>query len=142
MAGGQAGKIFKTVMDPFDHIWHLLAPQGEYCRRQAACRRLWEGYDLETQRLIYRRIHRKLQVGEYVSENPYYAIADNSYEPRKPGPVRPPETIFLHGRPLFDAMNDHIPLVQVDIPDRHEGRYPVCTRADAEKYGLTIYKDF
>jgi hypothetical protein len=39
-------------------------------------------------------------------------------------------------------MNDHIPLVQVDIPERKEGRYPVCTRADAEKYGLTIYKEF
>ena len=51
---------------------------------------------------------------------------------------QPPESIFLHGAPLYKAMNDHIPLVQVDIPDRPEGRYPVCTRENAERYGLTI----
>jgi hypothetical protein len=51
---------------------------------------------------------------------------------------QPPESIFLHGEPLYKAMNDHVPLVQVDIPDRPEGRYPVCTRENAEHYGLTI----
>ena len=57
-------------------------------------------------------------------------------------PDRPPETIFLHGKPFYKALNDHTPLVQVDIPDRPEGRYPVCTLANAERYGLTIYKNF
>ena len=51
---------------------------------------------------------------------------------------QPPESIFLHGRPLYDAMNKHIPLVQVDIPDRPEGANPICTRENAERYGLTI----
>jgi len=53
-----------------------------------------------------------------------------------------PESIFLHGEPLFKELNAHTPLAQVDIPDRPEGRNPVCTRANAEKYGLTIYKAF
>jgi hypothetical protein len=57
-------------------------------------------------------------------------------------PDRPPESIFLHGKPLFKKINEHLPMVQVDIPDRPEGRYPVCTRANAEKYGITIYKNF
>ena len=51
---------------------------------------------------------------------------------------QPPESIFLHGEPLYKAMNDHVPLVQVDIPDRPEGRNPICTRENAEYYGLTI----
>ena len=55
-----------------------------------------------------------------------------------PSVEQPPESIFLHGAPLFKAKNDHVPLVQVSIPNRPEGAYPVCTRADAEKYGLFI----
>ena len=51
---------------------------------------------------------------------------------------RPPEAIFLHGQKLYDAKNKHIPLVQVDIPDRPEGQHPICTRENAERYGLTI----
>ena len=59
-----------------------------------------------------------------------------------PAIERPPESIFLHGAPLFKAKNDHVPLVQVYIPNRPEGERPVCTRANAEKYGLTIISVF
>ena len=75
-------------------------------------------------------------------DNFIFAIEDAKLELQRKAQPKLTGPIFLHGRPLFDAMNDHIPLVQVDIPGRPEGRYPVCTRADAEKYGLTIYKDF
>ena len=70
-------------MTSFDYIWQLLAPQGEYCRRMAACRLIWEGYDTEKQRQIYATIKGKLQAGEFVNENPYFAIVDNAYTPRK-----------------------------------------------------------
>jgi hypothetical protein len=70
-------------MDSFGWIWQLLAPQGEFCRRMGACRRLWDSFDLEKQRAIYRTIRDKLAAGEFVSENPYYAIYDNAYPPRK-----------------------------------------------------------
>ena len=56
--------------------------------------------------------------------------------------AQPPESIFLHGKPLFKAKNDHLPLVQVFIPNRPEGEYPVCTRDDAELYGLRIISEF
>lgn len=55
--------------------------------------------------------------------------------------AQPPESIFLHGKPLFKAMNDHVPLVQVSVPNRPEGEYPVCTRDDAELYGLRIISE-
>ena len=64
------------------------------------------------------------------------------FTPGITSPDRPPESIFLHGVPFYKALNAHIPLAQVDIPDRPEGRYPVCTLADAVKYGLKIDKEF
>ncbi len=76
-------RVVKSFMDSFGWIWQLLAPQGEFCRRMGACRRLWDSFDLEKQRAIYRTIRDKLAAGEFVSENPYYAIYDNAYTPRK-----------------------------------------------------------
>ena len=62
----------------FDYIWRLLAPQGEYKRREQACRLLWAGYDEQKQCAIYRTIQAKQQRGEYVSPNPYFAIEDTA----------------------------------------------------------------
>ena len=65
-------------MDSFDHIWALLNPQGEFKRRRQACRRIWENYDIERQRQIYRTIAGKKTRGEFVNDNPYFAIEDNA----------------------------------------------------------------
>jgi hypothetical protein len=62
----------------FDDIWALLSPEGEYKRRRGACERLWQGYEPGRQEAIYARIEEKLAKGEYVSENPYFAIEDNA----------------------------------------------------------------
>ena len=135
-------------MDSFDHIWLLLNPQGEYKRRKEVCRRLWQdiGENLgeDMQRDIWRTINQKMKQGFFVHPNPYFAIEDAKLELQRKAQPKPKPTgpTFLHGEALGKALKDHIPLVQVDIPDRPEGRYPVCTRADAEKYGLTIYKAF
>ena len=63
-------------MDTFESIWQLLSPQGEYKRRQGACRRLWGAYDIEKQRRIYAAIVEKRKRGETISPNPYFAIED------------------------------------------------------------------
>ena len=65
-------------MKTFDDIWALLAPQGEYKRRRGACERLWQGYGLARQEQIYSVIAGKLQRGEFVNPNPYFAIEDNA----------------------------------------------------------------
>ena len=54
---------------------------------------------------------------------------------------RPPESIFLHGERLFEKINAGIHIVQVEVPDREEGRNPLCTRENAERYGLKIVAD-
>ena len=65
-------------MDSFEYMWALLNPQGEFKRRRQACRRLWEGYDLEKQRQIYQTIAAKKTNNEFVNDNPYFAIEDNA----------------------------------------------------------------
>ena len=70
-------------MKTFEEIWALLAPEGEYKRRRSACERLWQGYEPDMQEAIYARIEGKLTRGEYVSENPYFAIEDNAKMPRE-----------------------------------------------------------
>ena len=66
----------------FDNIWALLAPEGEYKRRRGACERLWNSYDAGRQEAIYARIEGKLTRGEFVNENPYFAIEDNAKKPQ------------------------------------------------------------
>ena len=70
-------------MKTIDDIWALLAPEGEYKRRRGACERLWGGYEPDRQEAIYAKIEGKLARGEYVSENPYFAIEDNAKEAKK-----------------------------------------------------------
>ena len=70
-------------MKTIDDIWALLKPEGEYKRRRGACERLWHGYSEARQEAIYAKIEGKLARGEFVSENPYFAIEDNAKQPKK-----------------------------------------------------------
>ena len=65
-------------MKTIDDIWQLLNPQGEFKRRRGACERIWQGYGQARQEEIYSIIEGKLQRGEFVNENPYFAIEDNA----------------------------------------------------------------
>ena len=70
----------RSIMKTFEEIWALLAPEGEYKRRRGACERLWQGYEPGRQEAIYTRIAGKLARGEFVNQNPYFAIEDNARE--------------------------------------------------------------
>ena len=70
-------------MKTIDDIWQLLNPQGEFKRRRGACERLWQGYGPARQEEIYGIIAGKLLRGEFVNENPYFAIDDNAKPPRQ-----------------------------------------------------------
>ena len=119
----------------FDYLMDLLEPKEEYMPVIPRCRRLWESFPIEQQRDIYRRINRKKKENRFLDYNPLFAIEKNATAP-------PEQPRFLSGLELYDAMNDHLELVQVDIPGRREGRYPICTREVAERFGLTIRRDF
>ena len=78
----------------FDTIWTLLTPFGEFKRRRQACMALWESFTPAEQQSIYNRIQDKLQRGEFVHDNPYFAIEDNSRAPRQPRAILPPPTNY------------------------------------------------
>ena len=65
-------------MKTFEDIWALLAPEGEFKRRRGCCERLWQSLEAGRQEAVYERIAGKLQRGEFVNQNPYFAIEDNA----------------------------------------------------------------
>ena len=93
----------------FDHIWKLLNPAVEFSTRgrTEACRRLWESFDLDRQRYTYRTIRDKKCRGEFVDENPYFAIEDNSHAPKKPAALLPP-IINYFGQQLRRGVNYYV----------------------------------
>ena len=72
----------------FIEIWTLLAPQGEYKRRENACRRLWQGYSPQLQKCIYDAISKAKAAGAEVNDNPYFAIEDAALELKAQLPKR------------------------------------------------------
>ena len=70
--------LIESFMKSFKEIWQLLNPQGEFKRRRGACERLWQGYEPARQDAVYAIIEGKLLRGEFVNENPYFAIEDNA----------------------------------------------------------------
>lgn len=87
--GWQAWQILEA-MRTFEEIWSLLSPQGEFRRRRGACERLWQSYGPAKQEEIYAVIEGKLQRGEFVNENPYFAIDDNAC---RANTRKPPQTL-------------------------------------------------
>ena len=60
----------------FHQIWDLLSPQGEFKRRENACRRLWQGYGEALQLAIFEALSKAKAHGESIKPNPYFAIED------------------------------------------------------------------
>jgi hypothetical protein len=75
---GRANFKKNEAMVSFETIWALLNPQGEFKRRRGCCERLWQSFAAGRQEAIYERIAGKLQRGEFVNQNPYFAIEDNA----------------------------------------------------------------
>lgn len=122
--------------DTFIHIWALLNPQGEFKRREQACRRLWATYDDDRQRAIYNAIRDKQRRGEFVNCNPYFAIEDNaiglaSRAARLSFKSEP--TNYNGARSLPDE-----PLV-IAI---YNGQGGIYTRREAELFAMDIRKPF
>ena len=68
---------------------------------------LWDSFSPERQQDIYERIQGKLQQGEFVHDNPYFAIEDNSRELRKAATALPP-LINHFGQPLRRGVNYYV----------------------------------
>ena len=64
----------------FDHVWALVGTNA-YEDRKGACRSYWNSLSLAKQRQIYYTIREQKRRGEYVKENPLFAIQDCSPQP-------------------------------------------------------------
>ncbi len=119
--------------DTFDYIWRLLAPQGEYKRREKACRRLWANYDEPKQCAIYRAIQEKQQHGEYVSPNPYFAIEDTA--------------LSMAAKPIARRQPTNYNGLKLDSNTRYvraiyNGTGGLYTAAEAREFNMQILGDF
>ena len=59
----------------FDHVWALVGTPA-YEDRKSACRNYWNTLTLARQRQIYWFLREQKRRGEYVKENPLFAIQD------------------------------------------------------------------
>ena len=118
--------------DTFTYIWALLNPQGEYKRREQACRRLWLSYDQNKQRAIYHAIRDKQRQGAFVNPNPYFAIEDNAIGMAARLPFKQP-TNYNGARSFPD-----VPLVRAI----YNGVGGIYTLREAEMYRMEIKGDF
>jgi hypothetical protein len=105
----------KTIED----IWALLRPEGEYKRRRGACERLWKSYGPEKQEAIYAKIQGKLARGEFVNENPYFAIEDNARVPKVRKMVITAEEYYRR----YGTQENHDGWVRTHIPEEQRTVY-------------------
>ena len=72
----------------FNQIWVLLAPQGEYKRREKGCARLWQSYSAEMQDAIFDVLTATKLQGGTIHPNPYFAIEDTALALQRQSPSR------------------------------------------------------
>ncbi|MBR4563633.1 MAG: hypothetical protein IKO26_04195 [Paludibacteraceae bacterium] len=114
---------------PFYDFWRQYAPQPEYRNRYRACEKVWNAMEEPLrQRILYKlRTEQTPSGAETVhSSNPYFYLirADPQPEWLSPGMVA-------------KALAAHTPLaVALDSTTQ---TYKICTRQDADAYGLTVH---
>ena len=67
--------------DTFQIMWNRLNPRPEFEDRKESCRRLWNALTIERQRQIYYDIDCRMNRGEVVEANPYFAINNSNPSP-------------------------------------------------------------
>ena len=70
-------------MSSFDFLWQLLESHGVIPNKRTEAAELWNKYDLQQQRYIYRSIRDRLRAGKFVNYNPVLAIKANAPKAKK-----------------------------------------------------------
>ena len=69
--------------DNFFHIWELLKSHGVVPSEEQQAHSVWNTYNLDQQRAIYRTIRDKIRAGKFVNFHPHLAIRENAPKPPK-----------------------------------------------------------
>ncbi len=109
----------------FSHLWKLLEPQGEYLRRENACRAYWNALTLAKQRQIYWQLRENKKHGIAINPNPIFAIQD----------CHPVPTNW-NGKPGINGMMKSEKMVSAC----HCGRYGIFTAFEAKLFEMEDIK--
>ena len=71
-------------MSTFDYLWQLLESHGVIPDKKVAAEELWNKYNLQEQRYIYRSIRDRIHTGKFVNYNPVLAIIANAPKVKQP----------------------------------------------------------
>ena len=112
-------------MDTFECIWRLLSPSGEYVSRKDACRALWGALSVTKQRQIYWFLREQKRHGEFIKENPLFAIQDCN-----------PQPVNWNGRPGINAQMK----TQKMVIAKYQGSYGTYTAGVAQLFEMTDVK--
>ena len=113
----------------FYDFWRMYEPLPEYRNRYRACEKLWNDMDeLRRHRILYQLQAEQSSSGERKphTANPYFYLIRADPQPQW---LTPAQTGY--------ALAQHTPLAVA--LDSKTQTYKICTRADAEAYGLTIH---
>ena len=113
----------------FYDFWRLYVPQPEYRNRYRACEKLWNDMDpLRRRRIIYQLKTEQTPDGERKvhAANPYFYLIRADPQPQWLTPAQVANALARHN-PLAVAL------------DNTTKTYKICTRAEADAYGLTIH---
>ena len=109
-------------MSPFEHFWTLLSSHGVIPSKRRAAEEVWDTFNLQQQREIYRAVRDKINAKKFVNYDPVIAIMNNA-----PKLVREPTN--YNRRALPDE--------PVCIA-KWKGSWGTYTVREAQEYGMEI----
>jgi len=104
--------------DYFSYIWELLKSHGVVPNEQQLARDVWNKYNLEQKRAIYRAIRDKIREGKFVNYHPHLAIHDNA--PKPPRIITIPAEKYYA---IYNTQNNCNGWVRTFLPDQHKTVY-------------------
>lgn len=104
--------------DYFSHIWDLLVSHGVVPSEKLLAQSVWNTYNLDQKRAIYRAIRDKIRAGKFVNYHPHIAIRDNAPKPPKYITI-PAEKYYA----MYNTQKNCGGWVRTFLPDQHKTIY-------------------
>lgn len=104
--------------DYFCHIWDLLTKHGAVPSEKQQAQSVWNTYNLDQKRVIYRAIRDKIRAGKFVNYHPHLAIRDNA--------PKAPKIISISAEKYYEKYNTQKNCegwVRTFLPDEHRTIY-------------------
>ncbi len=104
--------------DNFCHIWALLKSHGVVPSEEQQAHSVWNTYNLDQQRAIYRTIRDKIRAGKFVNYHPHLAIRENA--PKAPRFITIPAEKYYD---IYHTQENRGGWVRTFLPNEHRTIY-------------------